>query len=265
VGDVEGVARAKGELIDGLEPGAVLVYNADDGRLASRAASFLGRKVSFGFGPEAAVRATGRQVQGNVKQTAQLSWRGQSWPLSLPVPGQHQVYNALAATAVGLALGLQPAECAAALAGFTAIPRRSQVMQLPSGVHLLNDCYNANPGSMGTALRTLVELKEAGRAAAALGDMLELGDCTAAEHRELGRLTAGLGLDLLVVYGKMREEVAAGAREGGLAAHRIYPVVRHVEGAMILKEFLQPGDWLLVKGSRSTHMENLVENLVRQE
>ena len=88
-----------------------------------------------------------------------LHYQGQSWPLNLPAAGEHMLYNALAATAVGLALGLAPAETAAALADFRPIHRRSQVVLLPTGVHLLNDCYNANPGSMAMALKTLVELQ----------------------------------------------------------------------------------------------------------
>ena len=104
-----------------------------------------------------------------------LDYQGQSWSLNLPATGEHMLYNALAATAVGLVLGLQPGETAAALAEFRPIHRRSQVLTLPSGVHLLNDCYNANPGSMAMAVKTLAELRDQGRTAAALGDMLELG------------------------------------------------------------------------------------------
>jgi UDP-N-acetylmuramyl pentapeptide synthase len=91
---------------------------------------------------------------------------------------------------VGLALSLTPEDTAAALGNFRAIHRRSQVVTLDSGVHLLNDCYNANPGSMAMALATLMELKDHGRAAAALGDMLELGAGAADGHRELGRQAA---------------------------------------------------------------------------
>ena len=117
----------------------------------------------------------------------EVAWQKARWPVSLGVPGEHQALNALAAVAVSLALGLGlPPEAADALAGFTAIPRRSQVQNLPSGVHLLNDCYNANPGSMATALATLAELKGGGRAAASLADMLELGK-TPGAHHELGR------------------------------------------------------------------------------
>jgi UDP-N-acetylmuramyl pentapeptide synthase len=181
--------------------------------------------------------------------------------LFLPVPGEHQAMNALAATAVALALGLPFAAAAAALADFTAIQRRSQIQDLPSGVHLLNDCYNANPGSMATALCTLMELKGSGRAAAALGDMLELGTHTAEAHRELGRQAAQAGLDFLVIYGNHRQEVAAGVEEAGLPAPQLFPVDSKEEGARLLQDFLRPGDWLLVKGSRSMHMENIIELL----
>ena len=119
------------------------------------------------------------------------------------------------ATAAHLARG----DTAAALGNFRAIHRRSQVVTLDSGVHLLNDCYNANPGSMAMALSTLMELKDHGRAAAALADMLELGNGAAEGHRELGRQAARLGLDLLVIYGNFRQEVAAGAVEATDPAH----------------------------------------------
>ena len=128
-------------------------------------------------------------------------------------------------------------------------------------MNLINDCYNANPGSMAMALGTLMELRDHGRAVAALGDMLELGLGAAADHRALGRLAARLGLDLLVVYGNFRQEVADGAVEAGLAPDRIFPVESRAEGARILRELLAPGDWLLVKGSRSMHMEGLIDRL----
>jgi UDP-N-acetylmuramoyl-tripeptide--D-alanyl-D-alanine ligase len=191
----------------------------------------------------------------------QAAWEGSVWPITLGVPGEHQAMNALAATAVALALELPPGEAIAALAGFQAIQRRSQVLDLPFGVHLLNDCYNANPGSMATALNTLLELKGAGRAAAALGDMLELGTGAIEAHRELGRQAAQAGLDFLVIYGNHRHEVAAGAEEGGLPAPYLFPVATKEEGARLLNDFLKPGDWLLVKGSRSMQMEDIINLL----
>lgn len=261
VGCVEGVACAKGELISGLSPDATLVYNADDPRVACRAASFRGRRLGFGFSPSAAVRAVSRHSRGLAGQAVQVACAGQTWPLTLAVPGEHQVLNALAAVAVAQALELPLAEACAALADFEAVQRRSQVQVLPSGVHLLNDCYNANPGSMATALGTLRELKGPGRAAAALGDMLELGAGSVEAHRELGRRAAEADLDLVVIFGNNRHEVAAGAEAAGLSSGRLRPVATQQEAGRILKSFLRPGDWLLVKGSRSMKMENIIELL----
>jgi UDP-N-acetylmuramoyl-tripeptide--D-alanyl-D-alanine ligase len=261
VGDVSGVAQAKGELLETLEPDATLIYNADDPLIASRARDFPGRALGFGLKPGAELRAWGRQIQGWDGQVARLHYAGRSWTLNLAVAGPHQLYNALAATAAGLALGLAPEETARGLAGFRAIHRRSQVLTLPSGVHLLNDCYNANPGSMAMALNTLKELRRGARGAAALGDMLELGNGAAQAHRHLGRVAAATGLDFLVIYGNFKQEVAAGAQEGGLAPEQIMPVHRRAEGARVLQDFLQPGDWLLVKGSRSMHMEGVIDLL----
>jgi len=261
VGDISGVARAKGELAAALDHGALMVYNADDPWVAPLAQNFHGPVLGFGLGPHAGLRATGRQTLGAGGQQANLHFQGRSWRLTLPAAGLHMLYNALAATAVGLSLGLAPADTARALAGFQPIHRRSQVVTLKSGAHLLNDCYNANPGSMAMALQTLKELRRRGRAAAALADMLELGNGAAAAHRELGRTAARLGLDLLVICGNFRGEVAAGAQEAGLPPSRIVPVASRAEGAQVLREFLQPEDWLLVKGSRSMHMEGLIAAL----
>jgi UDP-N-acetylmuramoyl-tripeptide--D-alanyl-D-alanine ligase len=261
VGDVAGVALAKGELLEALEGSAVLIYNADDARISSLARDFPGRALGFGLQPGADLRAWGRQIRGWDAQVARLHYGGRSWTLNLEVAGLHQLYNALAATAAGLVLGLSPEETAKALAGFRAIHRRSQVLTLPSGVHLLNDCYNANPGSMTMALNTLKELRRGARGAAALGDMLELGNGAAQAHRDLGRVAAATGLDFLVIYGRFNQEVAAGAQEGGLAPEQILPVDSRAEGARALQNFLQPGDWLLVKGSRSMHMEGLIDLL----
>ena len=233
VGDVAGVARAKGEIISALGPEAHLLYNADDPRVAGLARSFRGPTLSYGLGPGAALKAEGRRTLGADGQSTLLHYQGQSWPLLLPAAGEHMLYNALAATAVGLVLGMPPAETAAALAAFRPIARRSQVVTLPIGVHLLNDCYNANPGSMAMALQTLMELKGPGRAAAALGDMLELGPAASQEHRNLGRLAAQAGVDYLVTYGDFRLEVAAGALAEGLPASHLFPISRQDDGARV--------------------------------
>ena len=156
---------------------------------------------------------------------------------------------------------MAPGDTAAALARFRPIHRRSQVETLSSGVHLINDCYNANPGSMAMALGTLMELRDHGRAAAALGDMLELGVGAAADHRELGRLAGRLGLEVLVVYGSFARRWPTGPPKPAWprttsSRWRPGPTAPGSYGTL-----LAPGDWLLVKGSRSMHMEGLIDRL----
>ena len=228
LGDVAGVAQAKGEIIAALDRESRLVYNRDDPWIADLARNFRGPALSFGLGAGATLQAGERRPQGSRGQSAMLHYQGQSWTLDLPAAGEHMLSNALAATAVGLALGLAPAATAAALKAFRPIARRSQVVTLPSGVHLLNDCYNANPGSMAMALKTLVELRDHGRTAAALGDMLELGAVAAQEHRKIGRLAAQIRGGL---SGGLRQLPPGGGRRGpGRGAGRGPPLSRYPPG-----------------------------------
>lgn len=261
VGSIEGVAQAKGELLEALENKDLLIYNGDDHRLIEVARRFPGRTLSFGLGAEAQVRGRLQGLPGFQGQQVEFCYQGQRWPVSLKISGPHHVYNSLAATAVGLALGLTPSQIAAALAEFRPLDKRTQLVALKIGVHVINDSYNANPGSMAMALRTLAELKNKSRAAAALGDMLELGNGAKAAHRALGALAAQHKVDFLVIYGDFRHQVADGALAAGMSASQVYAVASHAEGAQILKSFLQPGDWLLVKGSRGMRMEQILTAL----
>ena len=134
-------------------------------------------------------------------------------------------------------------------------------MSLPNDVVLLNDTYNANPQSMEIALRSLAELKGAGRGIAVIGDMGELGATAAAAHRATGRLAAELGLDFVLALGSFAGAVVGGAVEGGLARDRAIEGRDHDELAGRVAALLRRGDWVLVKGSRSMKMERVVEAL----
>jgi UDP-N-acetylmuramoyl-tripeptide--D-alanyl-D-alanine ligase len=134
-------------------------------------------------------------------------------------------------------------------------------IELPDGVVLIDDTYNANPQSMAAALRSVVAWKGAGRALAVLGDMGELGDAAVEAHRGVGRLAAEPGLDLLVAVGRHAGTTLEGARAGGLAGERALACAEHGEAAEALRPMLRPGDWVLVKGSRSARMERIVEAL----
>lgn len=260
VGSLAGVAQAKTEALEGLRPGGVVIYNGDDPYLQGRLADFPGRTLSYGLQREALLRAVPAAKVPN-GQEAVCHYRGQSWRLTLPLRGIHQLYNALAATAVGLLLGLTPEEVGAALQDFQPLERRSQWLAHDSGLCILNDCYNANPGSMAMALRTLAAANAGGRLLAALGDMLELGPATPAAHREIGALAAQLGYAHLILYGNFKHYIQEGAVAAGLPAHRIHLVADHAAGAAIVKKVGRPGDYLLIKGSRGARMERLLAEL----
>ncbi|RLA91020.1 MAG: UDP-N-acetylmuramoyl-tripeptide--D-alanyl-D-alanine ligase [Deltaproteobacteria bacterium] len=261
VGDVEGVARAKAELLEGLAANQLLIYNQDDPRVARLAQWFPGRTLSFGLSAPAQVRAFNHRSHGIAGQEVKISFPGQTCSVFLRISGLHHLYNSLAAAAVGLALGLSAPQIVAGLENFRPLDKRTQLITLKSGVHIINDSYNANPGSMAMALRTLADLKNQGRAVAVLGDMLELGAGAIQAHQELGEQAGRYKLDLLVTCGAYGELVAEAARAAGMSARQACAVPSHAEGAKILKGFLQPGDWLLVKGSRAMRMENLIKAL----
>jgi UDP-N-acetylmuramoyl-tripeptide--D-alanyl-D-alanine ligase len=261
LGSTDGVAQAKSEIIEGLGDHGTVIYNFDDLRLRHAVQNFKGRTLGFGFDPGAQLHASRTCLCGLWGQRAEVSFNGQNWPLEIQLPGPHQIYNALAAIAVGLTLGLPVQQISLALSQFQSLDKRSQIQCHESGLVIYNDCYNANPGSMAMALQTLAKLKNHGRALAALGDMLELGSTTDQAHQDLGALAARLDVDLLVVCGKFQNLVKSGALAAGMAANRIHAVSSHAVGAQIVREFCRPGDVLLIKGSRGARMEKLLSCL----
>ena len=258
LGSIEGVARAKSEIIEGLRQDGLIIYNSDDLHLKIALRHFKGRSLGFGFDSAAQVRAVESCRCGHWGQKFTVTHHGRTWQSELQVPGPHQIYNALAATAVGLTLGLSPDQISSTLAQFQSLEKRSQLHRHESGLIIYNDCYNANPGSMAMALQTLADLKNHGKSLAALGDMLELGQTTDQAHKELGALAARLNVDLLVLCGNYKHLVKEGALAAGMAANRIYAVPSHAAAAGIVKEFCRPGDTLLIKGSRGARMEKLL-------
>lgn len=258
LGSIEGVTRAKLEIVEGLAARGCVVYNCDDLRLRRGLDRFPGPTLGFGLAPGAQLRAAAICRCGPWGQQATVFYQDKTWDLALQLPGPHQIYNALAATAVGLSLGLAPVQISRALSRFQSLEKRSQLQAHDSGLVIFNDCYNANPGSMAMALQTLAQLKSRGRILAALGDMLELGEATVQAHKDLGALAARLNLDLLVVCGQFRDLVREGAVRAGLPACRVHAVPSHDVGAQVVKDFCQPGDLLLVKGSRGARMEKLL-------
>ena len=259
LGSLEGVMHAKGEIFETLSPQGKTILNADDPmvmRLAQRAPGDL---ILFGLSEKAQIRADA--LENNAATVSfQLHIPGGDTHVTLSVPGEFNVANALAAAAVGYCLGIPIEEIKTALASFIPVKGRMNILQAVHGLHFLDDTYNANPASVKAALDTLAGLSRKQRGLAVLGDMLELGPASGDLHTEVGRFAAASGLAKLYVTGSFAGAVEKGARAGGMAASDILCGSKD-DLFRALKKSIQPKDWVLIKGSRGMHMETLVQAL----
>jgi UDP-N-acetylmuramoyl-tripeptide--D-alanyl-D-alanine ligase len=261
-GTMDVSAQAKGELLEFLPPEGQAVLNADDayfGYLASRARCDV---LSFGLSSKADVRAERLTLGSRQGTQFHLRLPGRSKPqaVTIRVHGLHNVLNALAAAAVGHAMGLSPATIAEGLARFRPAAMRSQVLTV-GGIRIINDCYNANPASMKAAIDLLLALGAGARSVAVLGDMLELGPSAPALHREVGAYLAERGVSQLIACGVLGRQVAEGARAAGMAPERVVHEPDAARAGAALKALVQDGDVVLVKASRGMKMEQAVELL----
>jgi UDP-N-acetylmuramoyl-tripeptide--D-alanyl-D-alanine ligase len=251
--------HAKGELLPEIRPGGTAVLNGDDPLVRRLAERFHGRRLLFGADGEAPVRAADcRQTHRGLTFTLVVA--GARVPVTLHTAGAFMCLNALAAAAVGHLAGLSAAEIGAGLADFEPVKGRLNLVSLADGTHLIDDTYNANPLSMGVALDTLAALRGGQRAFVVAGDMLELGPEAERWHRRIGERIGRMGVERLCAAGALAAAVAAGAREAGLPPDRIFTGTRQ-EIEADLGRRLQPGDWVLVKGSRGMAMEKVVAGL----
>ncbi len=256
-GSLAGVAAAKAELLAGLSRDAVLAVNVDDEWVRRLTACFRGRKVAFGSDAEVRARAVVDLGTDGIAFELVIGLRAAK--VRLRCIGQHNVMNALAAAAIGHAMGLDLEVIARGLERTLATPMRMQVTRLPNGVTVINDAYNANPSSVEAALKALRRFS--GRPVVVLGEMWELGDEARRAHRSIGERAAALGVRQLFLMGAQAETVAAGACAAGMPVEAIHICGSHAAVAEAVVARWQPGDIVLVKGSRGMKMEEVVRLL----
>lgn len=252
LGSVDGVARAKGELLDHLSEKDLAVLNADDALVMGQRPRSRARLVTFGLGEYANVRA--REIDAGFSSTVFMLDDGSEFVLN--IPGVHHVMNALAAIAVGQSFGVRVSDMQAALAALKPSDMRMDV-QIVGNITYINDTYNANPDSVRAALHTLAISPGSGRRIAVLGDMLELGDSSAQAHRDVGAEAAGVA-NLLITVGNRAVDIAVGARAAGLTSSQIVECATTGEASSVLEDTIEDGDVILVKGSRGMRMEEIV-------
>lgn len=259
LGTIEDVMAAKGELIENIKDDGTIVLNGDD-TYSLRLGAATGRKILyFGKSINADIRAVDISKKG-IGSVFTLELPRESVSIELVVPGQFMVENALAAASVGYLLGCSGEEIKTGLEAFTPIQGRMNFIRTKQGIFLLDDTYNANPGSMEAAIKTLASLKGEKKGVLVAGDMLELGKDVAFLHEKMGRIAAQSGVTKLYLTGEYADSVKKGARDQGMAETNIIKGKKD-ELLKSLIDFLEPGDWVLVKGSRGSGMEMVVQQL----
>ncbi|MBR4308285.1 MAG: UDP-N-acetylmuramoyl-tripeptide--D-alanyl-D-alanine ligase [Oscillospiraceae bacterium] len=253
LGSRQGILEAKLEILEGLRPGGKVLFCGDNDLLQGVAASH--NALCYGFGEHNDIRAL------NLRREEEWSYftfcgLGQEFLVELPVQGDHNVLNALAAGAVGLLNGMTPEQIQKGLRGFANTDMRQNTYSR-DGYYIIEDCYNAGPESTRAALSVLAT--RPGRKVAVLGGMLELGDYGAQAHYEIGQEAAKCAR-LLFAYGKHCEEMVAGAQSMDYA--RCFET--HEDLVQALRKELREGDSILVKGSRGMRMERVLQLLFPQ-
>lgn len=259
LGSVEAVARAKGELYFGLGEAGVAVVNAQDPRMVAEAERSGRPTLRFGGkGAEVALhRILGAGPEGI---DFEVRFRGgEPKRVRLRLVGLHNVQNACAAMALGLALGAEEEALLQGIEEARGLPRRLELRRAPGGFIVLDDCYNANPASVAAALRAARSLSPR-RLVAVLGDLLELGAYEREGHEEVGRVAAEAGVELLVAFGSRSRDTARTAREAGVPA--ILETEDADEALAWLRAQLREGDLLLIKASRGMRLERIADRLV---
>lgn len=276
LGSQRAIQRAKQELVETMEPGSTVVLNADDPLVREMAEAAVGKSVIY-YGWQMTTHDTPKPTPGRrdaplvtathlVSHGAKgisftLCYEERSIEIQLSVPGRYQVSNALAAAAAAMAAGASLADVQMGLARATLSSMRMQLIPWLDGGLVINDAYNANPTSMASALQTAQEIAAGRPLILVLGDMLELGQLSTEAHLDIGCQAAELKPAYLVCVGTNAKGFAEGASKAGLPSGRIIECEDYVTAKEVVLQLANPGDVVLVKGSRGIALENVVQAL----
>lgn len=255
LGSIDNIAAAKGELVESIGADGLVVLNADDHYVREMSRHANSRMVFYGINSldvdysasNIIADSEGIEFCCHKSQQAQQLW--------VPLPGRHNVYNALAAAAVGAELGLSFAQIAQGLHDLVPSAMRLAISR-KGDFTIINDAYNASPLSMRAAIDTLAEVAS-GRKIAVLGDMLELGHIAQLAHQAVGGQLAERKIDVVITVGALARHIASAAAAGGLATVTACDDQQQAQAA--LAQIIQPGDTILIKGSRGMQMEKVLE------
>lgn len=267
VGSIEGIAKAKSELVSAIPSSGVVVLNADDKRVIAMRNLTQATVFTYGFSKDADVRAENLQLTSYGSYNFDLVYRGERVSASIPMLGEHNVLNSLSAAAVGIAVGMEMVDISRALTTLKQMSKwRMEVHQVPGNVTIINDAYNANPESMTAALETLRSIPAIGHRFAVLGKMHELGHTSDEIHAQMADLAIKLGVNYIIAVGEA-------AKSYGLPDQAFNPESdpEMTQKSVWLPDFdtacdyiekqVNSGDILLFKASRAEKFEVLAEQI----
>jgi len=261
LGSMEGVRQAKLEILEGMEKGGKVLLNGDDAMLRSLPRRIEQSITYFGNDAKTCAVSYSNVQEENGTLKFNVCHGNQCFPVEMALEGWHYVVDAMAAIAVAVELDVSPVRIQEQLSMFRNMAGRQEIYEA-NGFTIISDCYNAGPESMAAALKVLG--KRTGRRIAVLGDMLELGDVTWAEHFKIGRIAAE-NADIIYSYGPNANRVSSGAITGGINPVFARHFHTHEELSAALKRLAKPGDIYLFKGSRGMHMERVLEMFLKDE
>ncbi|HEY8550145.1 MAG TPA: UDP-N-acetylmuramoyl-tripeptide--D-alanyl-D-alanine ligase [Vicinamibacterales bacterium] len=259
---VDAIADAKAEILEGADAGSVLVANAADPLVMARAARFPGRTLTFAVEAPADVSARRVETRGIHGMTADVSTPAGDVRIETPLIGRGNLANVLAALTVGIDAEVPLDRMVERIATLSPASHRGEVRRLASGITIVDDAYNANPLAVTRALEAIGAERPEGRRVAVLGEMLELGEQSGALHERCGRAAAAAGVALLVtVGGEPARAMGAAAAGAGIPSGSVHHAATSEEAGALVERLVQPGDLVLVKGSRGIQLEKVVERL----
>lgn len=264
LGSQQGILKAKLEILEGLKPGGMIVLNGDDPLLREKRGKLDCRAVFYGMDAESDYCAENYKSLGEDGSSFSIKVDNKTYEVKVPVPGIHNVYNALAAIAVGVEMNIPMEIIVDGISEYSPGSMRQNILS-HKGIKIINDAYNASPQSMQAAINVLEELSAKTRGIAVLGDMLEMGNMAEELHYSVGNFIKDKKISHLITVGKDSKSIMQAVADSGNCSISLQHFQNNNDALKYIISIVKQGDYILIKGSRGMKMEQIAEGLLQQE
>ncbi|AEY65710.1 UDP-N-acetylmuramoyl-tripeptide--D-alanyl-D-alanine ligase [Clostridium sp. BNL1100] len=264
LGSQEGILKAKLEILEGLNKDGLVVLNGDDPLLKPLKGKLPFRTVFYGMNSGSDYTALNYQTMGEQGTSFEITVNGYEYNVEIPVPGIHNVYNALAAIAVGIEMKIPMEIILDGIKQFSPGNMRQSIIN-HNGIKIINDAYNASPQSMQAAINVLEEISSGSRSIAVLGDMFEMGDMSRDLHYSVGDFIKNKKINYLVTVGQDSGMISQAVADSGNSEIKLRHFENNEEALKYILGIVMPGDYILIKGSRGMKMEEIADGIIKSE